>query len=279
MLGVFALSAALKEEEQEKLDLSIKLLEEHSVSLQLGSNLNSKEEIFAGAQYFTVGNLQSRLTALYELKDQENLLALKGGYGVLQCLQALDSNFFNNKRVFGYSDLTALFLKIHQNASLFHSPMLCELSSLSDEELKSFFSFLNAKPEDFKKLLLKYTPDLETQLKASSFIESPAFIYGGNLTLLLSYPINLEIKEGYKKILFIEECNEEAYRLERMLYNALNNHVFDDIDELWLGESLNADFNKDLVLEISQSKGFKVFFDLPFGHKKKFTVPIFAYYE
>jgi len=281
VLGIFALSAALKETELEKYQAGLKLLDDNAIQYQKASNLELKEEIFSGAEYFSCGTLEQRLKGLKELKADQ-FLSLKGGYGVQHCLEDLDTSVFSNKAVFGYSDLTALFLKLQKDSSikLFHSPMLTELSGLSKEEQTSFFGFLK---EDscLKKKLLSLTPGLEEQLKSqnSIFLKEPSYLWGGNLTLLLSMNVLPIVKEGYKNILFIEDCFEEAYKVERMLYTALNQGLFADIDELWLGESKEAVFNIGLLENLAQKYNFNLLTGLPFGHSKKFTLPIYHYYN
>lgn len=281
MIGVFALSAALKDSDIEKYKASTALLEKQGFKFTLANNLEDKEEIFNGADYFSAGTTVSRLKALQALKTS-TYLSLKGGYGVQQCLASLDSSIFKDSSVFGYSDLTALFCKLQVDDSikLYHSPMLVELSSLSEEELESFKAFLGAS-DDVKTMLLKFTTGLKDKLEQanSCFLQAPSYIWGGNLTLLLSVNIKPTIKSGYKNILFIEDCFEEAYKLERMLYTAQSLNLYQDIDELWLGESKEALFNLDLLKEFSKKYNFNLVTELPFGHNKKFTLPIFRHYN
>lgn len=283
MLGIFALSAALKDTDLEKYSAGLDLLSSEGIDFQKAKNLELKEEIFPDADYFTAGKVKERITALKDLKVN-NLLSLKGGYGVQQCLNSLDIKDFKHCSVFAYSDLTALFLKLQHDRSikLFHSPMLVELSSLSKEEFLSFTNFLQANVcDDFKAKLLELTTGLIDKLQSSEscFLASPSYIWGGNLTLLLSSCVKPVIDKGYKKILFLEDCYEEAYKVERMLYSAANQNFFDDIDELWLGESKEALFNEELLEKFAHDYNFNLVKSLPFGHNKKFTLPIFHYYD
>jgi muramoyltetrapeptide carboxypeptidase LdcA involved in peptidoglycan recycling len=283
MLGIFALSAALKDTDLEKYSAGLDLLISEKIDFKKANNLELKDEIFPDADYFTAGSVNERIAAFHDLKAKF-LLSLKGGYGVQQCLSELKISDFKSRSLFAYSDLTALFLKLQKDRSikLFHSPMLVELSSLSLEEFLSFKSFLlEEKHNDFKTKLLALTTGLVDTLKASDscFLNSPSYVWGGNLTLILSSCVKPVIDKGYKKILFIEDCYEEAYKVERMLYSAANQNLFDNIDELWLGESKEAFFNIDLLNEFASEYNFNLVLGLPFGHNKKFTLPIFHYYD
>lgn len=275
MLSIFALSTALKDTDYKNYHAALDLFDSRSISYEKASNLEAKTEIFTDADYFSCGSIDERLGALYDLK-QNTLVALKGGYGVMQCLASLQKDFFANKRVFAYSDLTALFLELQElDCELFHSPMFTELVDLSEKELNSFFTFLSG-VENKKQALLALTDGLEDLLteQSSVFLTNPSYIWGGNLSLLITaknYP-----KPDVKNILFIEDCFEEGYKLERMTYTALNLGLFDNLDELWLGISKDANFNTELLAKIAQEKGFKLIKGLPFGHQKKFTLPIYC---
>lgn len=283
MLGVFALSAALKETDLIKYQTSLSLLESAPIKLELAKNLEFSQEIFKNANYFTAGSIEERLSSLYDLKSSK-LIALKGGYGVVQCLEELEISFFKGKSIFGYSDLTALFLKLEEDKSIkfFHSPMLVELESLSEDEFNSLKTFCNCSNEEanLKDLLLKLTVGLEQHLISSKsiFAKNPSYIWGGNLSMILAQNKIPSIEKGFKRILFIEDCYEEAYKVERMIYAAECKGLFKEIDELWLGESKEALFNYSLLEALAQKYGFNLVKDLPFGHSQKFTLPIFQYY-
>lgn len=282
MLGIFALSAALKETDYENYHKALALLEESGIDVQKASNLEKKLEIFDQAQYHSCASVEERLSALKELQTSQ-YLAMKGGYGVQQCLSKLDKAVFQDSKIFAYSDLTALFLALHKDHSikLFHSPMLLELPSLSQDELDSFLGFLKEETIDLKTKLLDLTIGLKEKLKQASsvFLEHPSYIWGGNLSLLLSMNQKVQTKNGYKNILFVEDCYEEGYKTERMLYSLKAHGFLDDIDELWLGEAKEALFNIPLLESFAKEYNFKLVTGLPFGHKTKFTLPIFSYFN
>ena len=281
MIGIFALSAALKETDLDKYQSSLKQLNELEMDFVKASNLEFKKEIFNQAQYFTCGSVEDRVKGLENLNCNK-LLSLKGGYGSLHCLDKLDLSFFDNKSIFGYSDLTALFLRLQENPSvkIYHSPMLIELATLSKEELDSFIYFLNDGIVS-KKSLCENTVGLEEVLKHSNsiFLDNSSYVWGGNLTMLLSMNTFPEIKSGYKNILFIEDCFEEAYKVERMLYALVNLGYLNKLDELWLGKAKEALFNLDLLESFSRDFNLKLVAELPFGHNEKFTLPIFHYFD
>ncbi len=284
-LAICALSGALKKEQLESYHLSLELLKEEGFLLELGDNLESSTEIFPGAEYFSAGSPEEKIKAFKKLNNSNPDLfyALKGGYGVQHCLNAFEGIELKTKSFFGYSDLTALFSFLYtlyqDQTNLFYSPMLCEYAELSKEEQDSLLYFMNNHNNlDLKKDLLNCTPGLESKLKEANsiFLEEPVFVWGGNLSLLVSENY---ILSGAKNILFIEDCDEEPYKIERAFISAFNQGFFDDINELWIGEAQATKYNYELIRSLAGDMNFNLIEDLPFGHKTKFTLPIFQQYN
>jgi muramoyltetrapeptide carboxypeptidase LdcA involved in peptidoglycan recycling len=79
-----------------------------------------------------------------------------------------------------------------------------------------------------------------------------------------------------KKVLFLEECYEPEYKIRRILYQLKYAGFFKNIDELWLGTSLEAPFPEDLGFLLDGTSSFKIIRDLPIGHAKpNFICPLF----
>ena len=78
------------------------------------------------------------------------------------------------------------------------------------------------------------------------------------------------------KILFLEECNEPLYKMERMFYQLHLAGCFKDLQELWLGTSLNAELPMNLLESFSAIYDFRLVTDLPIGHGDlNFITPLF----
>jgi muramoyltetrapeptide carboxypeptidase len=149
------------------------------------------------------------------------IFALRGGYGSAQLLDRIDYELIRaNPKIFvGYSDITALHLAIHQKTGLitFHGPVV--LSRFTDYTL-----------DHFRRALFQTNPigtvrnpgETNTlrpvhRLRAVRPGTARGRLIGGNLTLIsttLGTPYEIDTRG---RILFIEDVDEEPYRIDRML--------------------------------------------------------------
>jgi muramoyltetrapeptide carboxypeptidase LdcA involved in peptidoglycan recycling len=99
---------------------------------------------------------------------------------------------------------------------------------------------------------------------------------GSNLSILCSLLGTAYIPDLKGKILFLEECNEPLYKMERMFYQLHLSGCFKDLEELWIGTSLNAELPMDLLESFSAIYDFRLVTDLPIGHGDlNFITPLF----
>ena len=91
-------------------------------------------------------------------------------------------------------------------------------------------------------------------------------ILGANLSILCSL-IGTQYMPSFKdSILFIEECHEAQYKIERMLWQIHHTGLFEGVKELWIGTSKEADMPEALISKFSSIYGFRAISDLPIGH-------------
>jgi muramoyltetrapeptide carboxypeptidase len=169
-------------------------------------------------------SIEERAAELHDLfRDPEvkAVMPVRGGYGTMQFLDRIDYDLIRkNPKIFtGYSDITAMHLAFHRLAGLvtFHSPVI-----LSD--------FTDYTQQQFRKALFEAKPIGRIANPAESNALRPKHpwrtirggrakgrLTGGNLTLVcatLGTPYEIET-EG--RILFLEDVDEEAYSIDRML--------------------------------------------------------------
>ncbi|RMD50336.1 MAG: LD-carboxypeptidase [Ignavibacteria bacterium] len=246
-------------------------------------NVLAKDGYLAGSDELRAKDFNSMI---YD-RDVKAIWAVRGGYGCARILDKIDYNALakNPKVVIGYSDITALLYGIFSQTGLvcFHGPVGI---STFDE-----FSVNNLKP-----LLFGRSKNLK--LKPADKFDSPEIIrtglaegrlVGGNLSLIIS-TIGTKYDLDYKnKIVFIEEINEEPYRIDRMLTHMIQAEKFDGAAGIALGRfvkcevkekspEFDSSFNlKEVLFDRLYSLNIPVVYGLSFGHiDNKITLPFGA---
>jgi len=197
-------------------------LAEHTIRY-LG--LRSKRGKNVGRRFGTYReSVETRLDDLHAMfRDPEvrAVFAVRGGYGSAHLLDRIDYDLIRrNPKVFvGYSDITALHLAINRHARLvtFHGPVV--LSRFTDYT-----------QQHFRKVVFETRPPGKLGNPPESNQVRPAHslrtvrpgtatgqLTGGNLSLIVSTlgtPYEIDTRG---KILFLEDVEEQAYSIDRML--------------------------------------------------------------
>ena len=135
-----------------------------------------------------------------------------------------------------------------------------------EESLTNSESNING---NYLKILRKLIGDASSNKVSNYFI-------GSNLSILCSLLGTAYMPDLKGKVLFLEECNEPLYKMERMFYQLHLAGCFKDLQELWLGTSLNAELPMDLLNSFSAIYNFRLVTDLPVGHGDlNFITPLF----
>ena len=177
-----------------------------------------------------------------------------------------DKSDFETEKTLTVEKLSRLEFR---NIFLEHLMKLIELSySASDieESLINSESNING---NYLNILRKLLGDASSNKVSNYFI-------GANLSILCSL-LGTAYMPGLKgKILFLEECNEPLYKMERMFYQLHLAGCFKDLEELWIGTSLNAELPMNLLESFSAIYNFRLVTDLPIGHGHlNFITPLF----
>ena len=226
-----------------------------------------------GKDFFHAHNHKTRLEflkkAFLKASPTDMVWMLRGGYGFQKLMPEFSHYKIKNYPLFvGYSDGTAMHLYLNQlKQKTLHAPTISELPELSVAELNQLKSILLG-----TKKTLSFNPLKSFKNYSQKTLNGK--ITGGNLSLLSSsvgvydFPIS--------NFLFIEEINEPAYKLDRMLHHLLYSGRLKSVKAILLGDLQPV--NKKTLYEVW--KGFSkfcaipVFFNLPCGHKNKKALPL-----
>lgn len=281
-IGVIAPASGVKPEE---FDVGLKRLEDLGFKLKIGKYARGNRGIFSGTDAERTHDLH------WAFSDPEvrGIWCIRGGDGAPRILPEVDFELIRkNPKVFvGYSDITALHVAIHQRCGLvtFHGPV--GISRFSDYTKNHVLNVLT-KPTAPYKIALSEANKANPSPLFKTVVVTPGKargrLIGGNLSLLSALagtPWALEKLKG--KILFIEDVEEQPYRVDRMLTQLRQSADLRSLAGVALGVFEDCvpketkpsppliEFIKDRLGDL----GIPVIYGLSFGHiRDQFTLPV-----
>lgn len=245
-----------------------------------GFNVTISETTYKKYRYMA-GSDEERLNELHSFFKDDKIDAIvctRGGYGLIRLLNKINFDIIRNnpKIIVGYSDITALLTMIYKKTGLvtFHGAMANgdfgedEVSCFTE---KSFFSLL----ENTKKIY-----DYKTQKSFRCYFaaEAKGILWGGNLATLVSLA-GQDFVPDEAFILFLEDINEPAYKIDKMITQLLNIKTFrENLAGIALGKFSNVDnetYLKELFEELATKLDIPIADNFNISHEKdKYTLPI-----
>lgn len=261
-----------------------------AVLREMGFEVTFPREFWPGAEYLsdTDENRSSEFNRLFSSLEVQALISLRGGFGCLRMLDKIDlaAVAAQPKLIIGFSDITVLQNYLYRESGLIslHGPVVSSLGDASLPSRERLFLCLTGKwdePIEAKKIEV---------LREGPILTAP--LMGGNLASLLSLlgtPYDLPW-DG--KIIFLEDINEPAYRVDRMLTQLSLAGKFENLAGLILGDFsgiYNSNSPQQLsyletiwrrILELCSKSSFSIWGNFPSGHcQHNMTLPIGAYAE
>jgi len=277
VVGVAALSGPV---DAEALERGCHALEEMGYGVKRASNLLLKSGPLGLA-----GSDAARLAGYRDLlldPDVAAILFARGGYGVARILPGLSAAELaaNAKIHCGFSDVTALsaFLLSRCGLPSFHGPMVAaDLARDLDPLSASFFPYM-----------LEGTGPAELPLPEAEILVPGAAegrLVGGCLSLLAAAVGTPDEFDYEGALLFFEEVNEEAYRVDRMLAHLARARRFDRLGGILIGSMASITFGgaedegrlREMLAERLAPLRVPVVLGLPCGHRgPNVTLPVGA---
>ncbi|MCL2400218.1 MAG: LD-carboxypeptidase [Defluviitaleaceae bacterium] len=239
---------------------SIEILESRGLQAHVMKSCYSHNGYLAGEDKVRANDIMEAFVN----PDIKGIFAFRGGYGSQRLLPLLDYDVISkHPKIFaGYSDITALHIVLNQRCGLitYHSPMPGIEFCKPDLDAYTVNSFLGHIIEGFSPPELTY--------ESLSYGNATGMLTGGNLSLVsssLGTPYEIDTKE---KILFLEEIQEEPYRIDRMLLQLKHSGKLDDCQAIILGS-----FSPETITSLHQAideillpLGKPLGVNLPCGH-------------
>lgn len=233
--------------------------------------------IFAKKGYLA-GDAKLRAETLEKMfsdKSVKGIICARGGFGSTHLFSKINFNVIKeNPKVFiGFSDLTPLlnYFAFKLNFTAFHGPMLA--SSFSKKLTESAKSSLYRAVTGGFPYTIKSRP-VKTVNKGKAY----GRLAGGNLSLVIStigtpYEINFD-----GKILFIEEVEEPAYKIDRLLTHLKDSGRLKRVRGIIFGDVCkNPPAVSRLIKEFTSTLKIPAISNFPAGHiLNNHTLPIGA---
>lgn len=258
----------------------------------LGFKVVYNAEVLARSGYLGGTDKQRAddINKMFARQDVDGIVCTRGGYGCARLLPMLDYDVIKNnpKILLGYSDITALHCAIYAKTGLvtFHGPV--GTSTYNDFSINNFKNVLMNPSDTYRMFNAPEDPQKkETKIYPIRSGKATGELVGGNLSIICSLIGTPYDVDTTGKILFLEEVEEEPYRVDRMLTQMIQSGKMDKIKGVALGvfskceakEKDPAFSNSFSLSEILIDKLFglnvPVIYGMSFGHiVDKFTLPL-----
>jgi muramoyltetrapeptide carboxypeptidase len=228
-----------------------------------------RDDVLATRGYLA-GDDARRLAELREaIEDREvrAIVAARGGYGATRLVDRIDWTKLKKdpKWIVGFSDVTALHVEASRvGVAAVHASMLANLGRRGDVDRTKWLDFMRGS--------YRSAPTTWRDLDVVIAGASKGVAFGGNLALLESCAAAGRLVVPKHAVLFLEDCTERPYRIDRMLTALRLGGHFAHVSAIVLGEFTECGPGKDgvtvdeVLVERLSSLGVPVVAGAPFGH-------------
>lgn len=273
--GIYLISPAGAVTQPQRIDRARLNLKSLGFNTALDRTALARDERFAGTD-------AQRLAAFGRAIRQPMpvVMATRGGYGLSRILHRLDySDIANSGKIFvGHSDFTAFSLALlaRTGAVSYAGPMA--VYDFGGKRVNSLTA------DVFREVLRGELEILSFEAPDSDAVDCRGVLWGGNLALVTAL-IGTPYLPKTRGILFLEDINEQPYRIERMLLQLLHAGVLAKQKALLLGRFTESKTTAhdggyglhSIVSWIRREAKIPVITGLPFGHiPAKATLPVGA---
>ena len=263
-------------ESREYIDKKISLFESLGFKIKKGKHLYDSFGYLAGMDKDRANDLNS----MFEDKEVDAIVCLRGGYGSIRMAPYLDLKIIkkNPKPLFGYSDITLLLNYIYNkcNFSTFHGPMIT--SDFNDNITKEYFLKII---QNNNKITYNLKDICHNNYLIYNSKDFKGNIVGGNLSIICSTigtPYEVKFKNN---ILLVEDVNENPYSVDRMLSQLIFCGKLKKLSGILIGNFTNCTSNdtslsvEKIIKDKLTPLGIPIIYGLKIGHEyPNITIPI-----
>lgn len=231
--------------------------------------------------WYFAGSVERRLRELHQMfanPEVRGIVCFRGGYGANYLLPHLDLDLLRSNPKFfcGASDITTLLTYLCDKAGMvvFHGPMLQRDARPDGVDEESWFAAASSGDA----YSLRFGEEVQTLVPGSA----NGMMYGGCLSLLCASLGTAYEIDTRDTILFIEDINEPAYRIDRMLMQLKLAGKLREVRGLVFGEMLDCARGaegytlQEVILRVVEDLGVPVVCGVRSGHVSggNVTIPL-----
>lgn len=243
-----------------ELQPSIEFLESSGHPIIPAPHIYRQQDYLAGEDHLRLEDFH----AMFLNEKVKAIICVRGGYGSMRLLNDIDFDMIQEhpKIIVGYSDITALLLGLYQKTGLitFHGPVIREISKNNHKNLENLIKVIRSGDQ----------PDFDLQeAKALKSGNAIGTLIGGNLSLICHLVGTPYLPSMKGALLFIEDCEEPIYRIDRMLNHLKLSGLLKEISGLIGGHFKDCGDQKaidQLILEVVSDLNIPVVSGMSFGH-------------
>lgn len=259
----------------ERMEAGLELLASWGLDVQVRPSVFDRRGYLAGSDEARLAELNAALRD----PSVRAVYCARGGYGVTRIIDGVDWDALraDPKPVIGYSDITALHMGCFRaGVASVHGPVLISFHASEDGPVAEamWSALFTSEPVVVRSTDYEPTGRLTSGASAAS---GP--LLGGNLSLVVDAVGTPTALDYTGAVLFIEDVNEDPYRVDRALTQLRRAGALDGLAGVALGNFTGcADEWKidvvDVIGEFVSGLGVPVVGGLPIGHGiRQETVP------
>jgi muramoyltetrapeptide carboxypeptidase len=258
------------------IEIAKQYLTELGLKAKLGAHILDRYGYLAGKD----ANRAEDINAMFADNSVKAIMNMRGGWGCNRILPLLDYNLIRShpKILMGYSDITSLLLAIYARSRVisFHGPVATSTWNQSTVDYLKRILF-NAEA-----ITLENPPNSDVRVEAIAPGKARGKLVGGNLSVLSSMVGSAYLPSLSKSILFVEDINEDVYRVDRMLTQLKNAGVLHQIAGFIFGQCTDCSLGDEpsfTLMQVLQDHilplGIPAWYGSMIGHiQDKFILPI-----
>lgn len=220
---------------------AVERLKALGLKVKVGKAVYKQYGYFAGTDKERAADINK----MFADKKVKAIVALRGGWGCNRLLSLIDYNTIKNnpKIIMGYSDITSLLLAINAKTNLitFHGPVAHEpwpafTQGYAKDVLFEGKAVTFANPVENEDDLI-HTKNRPMVIRGG---KATGKLIGGNLAILTSMLGSKYLPNFDGAILFVEDTNEDIFRIDRMLTQLKTAGILDKISGFIFGNCANC---------------------------------------